>query len=80
MYDVLLWGQLHNQLLLIMELTNIQRRVYHRLSELKTPQSVAMLSGYFFLSRSAVYTALIDLEEKNLVEHIGYGLGWRIVL
>ena len=62
-----------------MEMSNIARRVYHRLSELKTPQSVAMLSGYFFLSRSSVYNALIDLEEKNLVEHIGHGQGWRIV-
>jgi len=60
-------------------MTNIARRVYHRLSGLKTPQSVAMLSGYFFLSRSAVYNALVDLEEMNLVEHIGYGKGWRIV-
>jgi hypothetical protein len=50
------------------EMKNIQRRVYHRLSELKTPQSVEMLSAYFFLSRSA-----------NLVEHIGHGKGWRIV-
>lgn len=60
-------------------MTNIARRVYHRLSELKTPQSVAMLSGYFFLSRSAVYKALVDLEEMNLVEHLGQGKGWRIV-
>lgn len=60
-------------------MTNIARRVYHRLSELKTPQSVAMLSGYFFLSRSAVYNALIDLEEMNLVEHLGQGRGWRVV-
>ena len=57
----------------------IQRRVFHRLSELKTPQSVAMLSGYFFLSRSTVYNALVDLEEMNLVEHLGHGKGWRIV-
>lgn len=63
----------------MLEMKNIQRRVFHRLSELKTPQSVAMLAGYFFLSRSAIYTALVDLEEKNLVEHIGYGKGWRIV-
>jgi predicted transcriptional regulator len=62
-----------------MEMSNIARRVYHRLSELKTPQSVALLAGYFFLSRSSVYNALIDLEEKNLVEHIGHGQGWRIV-
>lgn len=40
---------------------------------------MAMLSGYFFLSRSAVYNALVDLEEMNLVEHIGHGKGWRIV-
>ena len=60
-------------------MTNIARRVYHRMSELKRPQSVAMLSGYFFLSRSAVYNALVDLEEMNLVEHIGHGKGWRIV-
>jgi len=59
--------------------TNTQRRIFHRLSELKTPQSVAMLAGYFFLSRSAVYNALIDLEELNLVEHLGYGKGWRVV-
>jgi predicted transcriptional regulator len=62
-----------------MEMTNIARRVYHRMSELKRPQSVAMLSGYFFLSRSAVYNALVDLEEMNLVEHIGHGKGWRIL-
>lgn len=60
-------------------MTNTQRRIFHRLSELKTPQSVAMLAGYFFLSRSAVYNALIDLEELNLVEHLGYGKGWRVV-
>jgi predicted transcriptional regulator len=59
--------------------TNTQRRIFHRLSELKTPQSVAMLAGYFFLSRSAVYNALIDLEELNLVEHLGYGKGWRVL-
>jgi len=57
----------------------IQRRVYHRLSELKTPQSVAMLAGYFFLSRSAIYNALIDLEEMNCVEHLGHGKGWRAI-
>jgi len=57
----------------------IQRRVFHRLSELKTPQSVAMLAGYFFLSRSAVYNALIDLEEMNCVEHLGHGKGWRVI-
>ncbi|MFZ9959533.1 MAG: hypothetical protein ACO3GP_04005 [Candidatus Limnocylindrus sp.] len=60
-------------------MTNTQRRIFHRLSELKTPQSVAMLAGYFFLSRSAVYNALIDLEELNLVEHLGYGKGWRVL-
>lgn len=62
-----------------MEMSNVARRVYHRLSELKTPQSVAMLSGYFFLSRSAVYNALIDLEEMNRVEYLGYGKGWRVL-
>ena len=60
-------------------MTNTQRRLLHRLSSLKTPQSVAMLSGYFFLSRSAVYNALVDLEEMNLVEYLGYGKGWRII-
>lgn len=38
-----------------------------------------MLAGYFFLSRSAIYNALIDLNEMNLVEHLGYGEGWQIV-
>ena len=66
-------------LIVMQELSNIARRVYHRLSELKRPQSVAMLSGYFFLSRSAVYNALVDLEEMNYVEYIGRGQGWRIV-
>ncbi len=60
-------------------MNNIQRRVFHRLSELKTPQSVPMLAGYFFLSQSAVYNALIDLEELNLVEHLGHGKGWRAI-
>ena len=60
-------------------MSDIQRRLYHRLSELKTPQTVAMLCAYFFLSHSAVYNALVNLQEKNLVEHIGHGKGWRIV-
>jgi len=60
-------------------MTNTQRKLLHRLSSLKTPQSVAMLSGYFFISRGAVYNALIDLEEMNLVEYLGYGKGWRII-
>ena len=60
-------------------MTNTQRRIFHRLSELKRPQSVAMLAGYFFLSRSAVYNALIDLEEMNCVEYLGYGKGWRVL-
>lgn len=62
-----------------MTMNNTQRRVYHRLSQLKRPQSVEMLSGYFFLSRSAVYNALVDLQEMNLVEYLGHGKGWRIV-
>ena len=60
-------------------MTNIQRRVYHRLSELKTPQSVRMLSEYFLLSQSSIYNALVDLEEMNCVEHLGHGKGWRAI-
>ena len=60
-------------------MTDIQKKLYRRLSGLKTPRSVADLATHFYLSHSTVYNALIDLQEQNLVEHLGYGKGWRVV-
>jgi len=66
-------------LLMLQEMSNTARRIYDRMFRLKRPQSVKMLSGYFFLSNSAIYNALLDLKEMNCVEYIGRGQGWRVV-
>lgn len=49
------------------------------MSKLTRPQTVEMLSAYFFISRTSVYNALLDLSELGLVEYLGYGKGWRLI-
>lgn len=58
---------------------NFQKQLYRRLSALKTPRSVPDLATYFSVSNSTVYNALVYLKEQHLVEHLGYGKGWRVV-
>lgn len=60
-------------------MSNVARRIYHRMSKLTRPQTVEMLSAYFFISRTSVYNALLDLSELGLVEYLGYGKGWRLI-